>query len=47
MNNLDDVAAMRAKDPKDVLGSTAMFPDQCAAAWEESQNVVFPDEIKK
>jgi len=46
MNNLDDIAAMKKADPMDVLGSTGMFPDQCAAAWEESQKVVFPAEYK-
>jgi glucose/mannose-6-phosphate isomerase len=47
MNNLDDVAAMKKADPMDVLGSTGMFPDQCTAAWEESQKVVFPQDYKK
>ncbi len=47
MNNLDDFAAMKKADPSDVLGSTGLFPNQCAAAWKESQKVVFPDEYKK
>lgn len=47
MNNLDDFAAMKQKDPSNVLESTGMFPDQCQQAWEESQKVVFPDEYKK
>lgn len=47
MNNLDDIEAMKRIDPSDVLGSTALFPDQCAAAWEESQKVVFPQDYKK
>ncbi len=47
MNNLDDVAAMKNADPANVLGSTALFPEQCAAAWEESRTIVFPDEYKK
>lgn len=46
MKSLDDVAAMKALDPSDVLGSTAMFPDQCAQAWEESTKVVFGQEYK-
>jgi glucose/mannose-6-phosphate isomerase len=46
MNNLDDIAAMKKADPSDVLGSTALFADQCAAAWEESQKTVFPEEYK-
>jgi glucose/mannose-6-phosphate isomerase len=46
MNNLDDITAMKKADPSDVLGSTALFPDQCAAAWEESCKVVFSDEYK-
>ncbi len=47
MNNLDDVAAMKKADPSGVLESTAMFPDQCQQAWEESQKVVFSEEYKK
>ncbi len=43
MKSLDDVAAMRALDPKDVLGSTALFPKQCEQAWTESSRLVFPD----
>jgi glucose/mannose-6-phosphate isomerase len=46
MTNLDDVAAMKKADPSNVLGSTAMFPDQCLQAWEESQKVIFPEEYK-
>lgn len=46
MNNLDDIAAIKAKDPKDVLGSTAMFPDQCLQAWKESSTIVFGDGYK-
>ena len=47
MNTLDDVAAMKAKDPSGVLASTGMFPDQCQQAWEESQMVSFPPEYKQ
>ncbi len=47
MNNLDDIAAMKTKDPSNVLGSTVMFPDQCQQAWEESRKVVFPKEYEK
>jgi glucose/mannose-6-phosphate isomerase len=47
MNNLDDVGAMKQKDPSNVLGSTVLFPDQCAAAWTDSQKVVFPEAYKK
>lgn len=47
MNNLDDIAAMKKADPSGVLESTGMFPDQCSAAWTESQKVIFPDEYKK
>jgi glucose/mannose-6-phosphate isomerase len=47
MNNLDDISLMNKQDPSGVLGSTALFPDQCAAAWEESQKTVFPEEYKK
>ncbi len=43
MKTLDDVNLMRQLDPKDVLGSTAQFADQCKQAWEESSNIVFPE----
>lgn len=46
MNNLDDIAAMKKADPSGVLESTGMYPDQCAAAWAESQKVTFPEEYK-
>ena len=46
MQNLDDVAAITAKDPSNVLGSTGMFADQCLAAWNESKAVMFPDSYK-
>lgn len=46
MDNLDDIAAMAKRDPSGVLASTEMFPDQCAAAWEESQKVAFPEDYK-
>lgn len=46
MNNLNDIEAMKKADPSDVLGSTALFPDQCTQAWEESQKTVFPEEYK-
>lgn len=46
MKNLDDVSQMKKLDPMDVLGSTAMFPDQCQQAWDESSKIVFGDEYK-
>lgn len=42
MTNLDDVAAMKKLDPKGVLESTAMFPDQCKQAWREASAIQFP-----
>ncbi len=42
MVNLDDVEAIRKLDPKGVLDSTVMFPDQCEQAWKESSQLVFP-----
>lgn len=42
MTNLDDVAAMKKLDPKGVLESTAMFPDQCKQAWREASVIQFP-----
>lgn len=46
MQNLDDIDAIKKKDPSNVLGSTGMFPDQCKQAWEESTKVQFPEEYK-
>ena len=37
---------MNTRDPSNVLGSTAMFPDQCQQAWEESSRITFDDEYK-
>lgn len=47
MSNLDDIPAMNKLDPKGVLASTGMFPDQCQQAWEESSIIRFPEEYKK
>lgn len=47
MVNLDDSDALKKADPAGVLASTMLFPDQCAAAWEESRKIVFPDDYKK
>lgn len=46
MNNLDDANTITSKDPSNVLGSTAMFADQCEQAWDESRHVKFPDEFR-
>ena len=46
MQNLDDIEAIKKKDPSNVLGSTGMFPDQCLQAWQESTKVEFPDAYK-
>ncbi len=42
MKTLDDISLMKALDPKDVLGSTAQFADQCTQAWQESSAIQFP-----
>ncbi len=47
MNSLDDIKAMKALDPSDVLGSTSQFADQCQQAWAESSRLVFPDSYKQ
>lgn len=46
MTNLDDTAAMKRLDPLGVFESTGMFSDQCKQAWEESQQVKFPEDYK-
>ncbi|MBI2040392.1 bifunctional phosphoglucose/phosphomannose isomerase [Candidatus Microgenomates bacterium] len=33
-------------DPKDVLGSTGMFLDQCEQIWQESKTLQFPNDYK-
>ncbi len=47
MNTLDDIRLMKAKDPSGILGSTALFPDQCEQAWTESSKLSFPDHYKQ
>jgi len=47
MKNLDDSQAMQLLDPKNVLGSTGMYADQCEQAWKESSQIVFPDAYKQ
>lgn len=37
---------MKTLDSSNVLGSTAMFPDQCLQAWEESSKIVFGEAYK-
>lgn len=33
-------------DPKNVLGSVEMFPDQCEQVWQEAKNLEFPEDFK-
>lgn len=33
-------------DPKNVLGSTEMLPDQCKQIWHDAKSLQFPDEYK-
>lgn len=42
MANLDDIQAIKALDPKDVLASTKQFADQCEQAWKEASAIEFP-----
>lgn len=42
MKSLDDSVTMKKLDPKDVLGSTGLFADQCEQAWQESSAIRFP-----
>lgn len=46
MINLDEIKDMNEKDPQDVLGSTAMFADQCEEAWNATREMTIPDEYK-
>lgn len=47
MIDLDNLKDLAQKDPKDVLGSTAQFADQCEEAWAETSNMTLPDEYKE
>lgn len=42
MKNIDDISAMKKLDPSGVLESTALFPDQCQQAWNETSALKFP-----
>lgn len=42
MANLDDLKALAALDPSNVLGSTGKFPDQCEQAWKEASSLNLP-----
>ncbi len=44
MKSLDTVSAMKAIDPKNVLGSIDLFPDQCQQAWDDVAKLTFPKE---
>ncbi len=37
---------MNPLDPKDVLGSTNMFPDQCEQIWLVAKELAFPEDYK-
>ncbi len=37
---------MNPLDPKDVLGSTGMFADQCEQIWQLAKETDFPEELK-
>ena len=43
MVNLDNVVALRAMDPQDMLGWVERFPEQVADAWERADQVILPD----
>lgn len=34
-------------DPKNVLGSTEMLPDQCKQIWQDAKSLEFPDSFKE
>lgn len=46
MNNLDDITSIQKLDPSNVLGSIAMFPEQCTQAWYDAKTIQFPSEYK-
>lgn len=46
MVNLDDLEELKKLDPKNVLGSTGMFVDQCRQIWELGKQVAFPEEYQ-
>jgi len=44
--NLDNVVALRAMDPQDMLGWVERFPEQVADAWERADQVKLPDSYR-
>ncbi|MCS7003240.1 MAG: bifunctional phosphoglucose/phosphomannose isomerase, partial [Dehalococcoidia bacterium] len=43
---LDDLAQLRARDPGDMLGRIAEFPEQCAIAWDQAADPPLPDSYR-
>ncbi len=44
--DLDNVAQLRAMDPKDMLGWVERFPEQCADAWVRADAISLPDTLR-
>lgn len=43
LTNLEEINKL---DPKNVYGSTEMFPDQCRQIWQDAKKVTYPKEYK-
>lgn len=46
MINLNDPNSFKHLDPKNVLGSVEMFPDQCEQVWSDARALDFPSEYR-
>ncbi len=44
--HLDDIQAMKALDPEDMLGAITAFPEQCRQAWQMVQQLSLPSSLR-
>lgn len=47
MTDLDNTEELKKLDPKNVLGSTDLFPKQCEQMWKDGQKLIFPSEYQE
>lgn len=46
MIDLNNTSTFKHLDPKNVLGSVEMFPDQCEQIWSEAKDLNFPSDYR-
>lgn len=47
MIDLTNTEELKKLDPKNVYGSTEMFPDQCRQIWQDAKTVIYPKEYRQ